>query len=466
MKAGRQAAGLVIVLLACTEAGAQALTPEDVLRSVTRALPLLEQARQEVAIARAESIEARGAFDLKVKGDTLSQRGVYDNDRAKAQLEQPLAASGLSLFGGYRAGQGVFAPYDGKAQTLSDGEVSGGFELPLLRGRATDERRAQRQSAEIGAEVAERGFDKARLTSYKDALAEYWDWVAAGEQLRIARALLDLADTRDRQLADAVAVGQVAPVERTDNRRAILQRRSALATAQRYLEQQTIDLSLYLRDQQGRPVRPALTRLPSLPDPAVPPVDGDEDMHVRRALERRPEIAALRLKRQQQGVALDLARNSLLPDLSLFSQISRDFGTGAPTRAGASFETGLSFALPLQRRKATGKTLQAQAKMLVVDQELRWAEDLIRADVQDAISAIGASRAVLDVITEEVTVARELESLERDRFLLGDSTQFLVNLRELATADAALREARARADYQKALVTLDVVTGRLLDRVP
>jgi len=49
-----------------------------------------------------------------------------------------------------------------------------------------------------------------------------------------------------------------------------------------------------------------------------------------------------------------------------------------------------------------------------------------------------------------VAVARELESLDRDRFALGDSTQFVVNLRELATADAALREARARADYQKA----------------
>ena len=78
----------------------------------------------------------------------------------------------------------------------------------------------------------------------------------------------------------------------------------------------------------------------------------------------------------------------------------------------------------------------------------------------------GVVRAVLDVVSEELQVARELEALERDRFALGDSTQFLVNLRELATADAALREARALADYQKALVAVESATGRLLDRAP
>ena len=90
--------------------------------------------------------------------------------------------------------------------------------------------------------------------------------------------------------------------------------------------------------------------------------------------------------------------------------------------------------------------------------------DDISADVQDALSAVEAARASLALLQQEVAVAVELEGLERDRFQLGDSTQFLVNLRELATADARLREVRARADYQKALVSLEASTGQLLDR--
>jgi outer membrane protein TolC len=101
-----------------------------------------------------------------------------------------------------------------------------------------------------------------------------------------------------------------------------------------------------------------------------------------------------------------------------------------------------------------------------VTEELRWVEDRVRADVQDALSAVRAAQALLDVVTEEVQVARDLEQLERDRFALGDSTQFLVNLRELASADAALREVRALVDYQKARVAVESATGRLLERTP
>ena len=393
-------------------------------------------------------------------------RGFYDNERVSAILEQPLAPLGLTVYGGYRLGRGAFGPYDSRSQTLSDGEATGGVQLPLLRNRAMDSRRAAQQVTALGVEVAERGLDKARLTFFKQALAEYWDWVAAGQQLRVARALLDLAEARDQQLADAAALGQIAPVERTDNRRAILQRRSALFLAERQVQMKSIDLSLYLRAPDGTPVRPNEQRLPPLLLPPLPRAEPDENEELRIAFERRPEVKALRLKRAQQDVELRLAENMVLPALDLYSEVSRDFGSGPESRSGTGVEAGVTFQLPFQRRKATGKALQVRGKMAALDQELRWAEDEVRADVQDALSAVRAARAVQEVVTEELAVARELESLERDRFALGDSTQFVVNLRELATADAALREARALADYQKSLVSVDAATARLLDRAP
>ena len=462
-------AGLLAVPVAARAQIAPAippLSPGELVGSVNRALPLLERARQEVLLAEGALVEARGGFDLKVKAGAESERGFYDNDSFKTVLEQPLSLFGINTYGGYRTGRGTYAPYEGKSATLSDGEISAGFGLPLLRNRAIDNRRAERELAELGVGVAERDLDKARLTFYKEALGEYWDWVAAGQQRRIAQALLDLALARDQQLADAVALGQVAPVERTDNLRAILQRRSALATAQRQLELQAIDVSLYLRGPDSRPMRPAAERLPELPRPAAAAGGPDEAAQIQAALDRRPELRALRLKKQQQELALRAAENQVLPTLDLFSELARDFGTGPESRAGASFQGGVAFELPLQRRKATGKSLQVQAKLSAVAQDLAWAEDRVRADVQDALSALRATRAVLDVVTEELSVARELESLERDRFALGDSTQFLVNLRELTPADAALREARALADYQKALVSVEAATGRLLDRAP
>jgi cobalt-zinc-cadmium efflux system outer membrane protein len=447
-------------------AGAVPLEAAEVLSSVDRAFPLLERARRDRDVAEGEALEARGNFDLKLKAAGETVDGYYDNERLKATVEQPLAPLGMTLFGGYRIGRGPFPVYDEKALTLDEGEWSGGFNLPLLRNRAVDARRADRQVADLGVDVAAQGVAKARLSVFKDALKQYWEWAAAGRQLGVVRGLLDLAERRDVDLADAVRLGQLAPVERTDNLRAILQRRSALVTAQRVVEATAINLSLFYRAPDGTPLRPSVDRVPAaLPEP-VPLTPEQELEAVDLALRHRPEVVAQRLKRSQQEVQVRAARNTLLPTLDLFSDVSRDFGEGRPTREGTEVQAGVFFELPLQRRKASGKTRQAEAKLAGIDADLRFLEDRVRADVQDAASALRAAYATVELVRQELTVARELEGLERDRFQLGDSTQFLVNLRELNTADAAFREVKALADYQKALVDFEAASGRLVDRVP
>ena len=459
------------VLVACVASGfatapvtAQApLEPTEVIRAVERALPLLEQARRDVDIAAGDLTAARGAFDLGVSATSRQLDGEYDNTRFSGLLEQPLTTWGATAYGGYRTGRGTFAIYDGKAETTSAGKVLAGVEVPLLRGRAIDDRRAGRTVAEIGLERSTRQLEAARLGFYTTALSRYWDWVAAGRQLEVARALLALAEARDSQLADAAALGQIAAIERTDNQRAILQRRAALASAERLTEQTAIALSLYYRGADGAPVRPSSDRLPP-PAMAASREVPDEAAQIAAALERRPEVQNSRLARERRRVTLRLAENTRLPSLNFFSEVSRERSEGS--KGGGSLEIGVTFKLPVQRRKAVGQTLRAEAALSRADLDVRWTEDQVRAEVQDELSAVRAAAAIRDVVTAEVLVARELERLERDRFELGDSTQFMVNLRELAAADAAVREVRARADYEKAVVRLDRATGRLLDRVP
>ncbi|MEZ5416485.1 MAG: TolC family protein [Vicinamibacterales bacterium] len=399
-------------------AGAQApLQPGEVLASVDRTLPLLEKARREVDAASGALLASQGAFDLTISAYGQRLTGDYDNTRVTGLLEQPLAPWGITAYGGYKAGRGEFATYDSKALTRSAGEVLAGVEVPLLRGRAIDDRRAARQSAALGVELAGRELDAARLFYFAKALGAYWDWVAAGRQLAIAEALLALAEARDQQLADAVALGQVAAIERTDNQRAILQRRSALALARRAVEQRAIDLSLYYRGPDGQPLRPASDRLPVLEPPPATALPAEAD-DVRAALERRPEVLARRVARDQQDVELRLAENTLLPSLNFFSEASREGGREAKIE-GSEFEVGLSFKLPVQRRKAAGAAAKARAGVAKAGVELQWTEDQVRADVQDARSAVTAAFDVLEVVRSEVDVARELERLERDRFDLA-----------------------------------------------
>lgn len=467
---------LLLLVASCLSvpASAQApLTIETVLEAVDRAFPLLDAAQREAEAADGKNLAAQGAFDVTVQatGDVLRGAG-YDNETATIGIRQPLAPGGLDLFGGYRIGRGTFAPYDGKAQTLSDGEWRAGVSLPLLKNRAIDSRRGTLTRTVLGRQLAEQRVDAARLRFRGEAALRYWDWVAAGRQQAVAADLLAIAETRDRDLADAIALGQLAPIERVDNRRAILQRQSGIIAARRQTERQAIALSLYFRRIDGTPAMVGAEALPAALPPPPPPVTRPEiEAAIAEAMARRPDVRALALQRQQQEVTLALARNALLPSLDLLTQLARDQGDGSRTLRGTGVEVGAAFTLPVARRQARGDEQAALATLARIDAELRFARDRVRTEIEDAASALEAAAEAARIVGDELAVARELEQAERDRFMLGDSTQFLVNLRELATADAALREIAAIAEAHKARVAYDVAAAsglpaRTMTRTP
>ena len=238
----------VLALLGLASAPASGQTPltlGELLVAVDRAFPLLDAARQEQEAAAGEAQSARGAFDLRLQAGADVLRGdAYDNETASVGVVQPLTLGGANIFGGYRIGRGTFAPYDGKAQTLTDGEWRGGLSLPLLRNRAVDARRGAVERTDLGRQLADERVAASRLRFLGEAAVRYWDWVAAGRQQAVANELLAMAEARDRDLAEAIRLGSVAPIERVDNRRAVLQRRSGVVAARRVVERQAITLSL------------------------------------------------------------------------------------------------------------------------------------------------------------------------------------------------------------------------------
>lgn len=455
----------LLLLLSAAAWSAEPLSIDELLGSVDRSFPLIEAVVAERQLADGAAMSARGEFDLKLKGEAKSQQaGYYRNEYAKGLLEQNTTLWGATVYGGYRVGRGTFGPYDEKALTLSGGEWSGGFRTPLLKDRAIDERRAGLQTTQLARQGAEFTISKERLKIYKTALKQFWEWVAAGRQIHVAKDLLQLAEQRNQQLEDTVKLGQLAPVEVTDNLRAILQRRSALVSAERYLQGAAIELSLFFRNAAGDPQQPGADRMmTAFPEPQALTAE-QEAADLAAAMTARPEIQSLLVKRQQQTVEARLAKNQAQPQLDFYFNYSRDAGEGRITRKGNEVEGGLNFELPAQRRKALGKQTQAAAKLTVIDAELRFARDRVLLDVQDAASAVRAAYQLVNVVRDELRAAKQLEEAERARFDLGDSTQFFVNQRELATADAALREIKSLADYHKARAEYEAATARLLER--
>lgn len=448
---------------------------DDVRIATERHHPTIAAALLDQAAMRGELMAGDGAFDPVVKARALGDVSYYQSGIIDVGVDVPTPLWGTTFTGGWRLGAGDFPIYDGKLKTNDGGEVRLGLLVPLLRDGAIDRRRSTIEKLTLEQRVQDEAVRAARLELLRQASFAYWEWVAAGARLTVADELLALAVTRGAQLDDRVAHGDAASVDQRDNQRLIAQRRARVAAQNRALERAAFELSLYLRDDSGAPRVVTRADLPVL-EPAAAVVI-DVDLARADAHERRPELRRLAIVGEQLGVDVRLAENQLLPGLSLSASVSQDIGKTSPPLSSSSsvwapdpktrdipdVEVGVGFDLPVPLRQARGRIAVAEAARARLEQQRRLVGDRVSLDVDDARSAAVAAAERVAAAAAEVDAAVFVEAAERVRFDAGDSTLVVVNLREVATAEARLAAAEAGLESRRAEVALAAATARLLD---
>ena len=123
-----------------------------------------------------------------------------------------------------------------------------------------------------------------------------------------------------------------------------------------------------------------------------------------------------------------------------------------------SVKAGINFSVPLGRWDASGRRDTARAKTIKLTQDRELTKRQVLLEVDDAWSAIQAAVDRFRATDAEVLLAKQLETGERKRFAAGDSTLFLVNQRERATAEALGRLIDIQLEYQQALLALDAAS--------
>jgi outer membrane protein TolC len=440
-----------------------ALSLEDVLSSVRARYPLIEAARQDLSSAEGEYVSSKGSFDLSLKSRaSWDLESYYPGRTFDVLLEQPTTAWGISLLGGYRRGTGSFPVYDGKLQTLDAGEFRGGFSVPLLRDGPTDARRVRVERAEIGVDLARAGLHQQYLESVRLARQRYWEWVASGGKMRVARQLLEIAEKRDLQLQEQFKRGDASKFDVNDNFRGVLQRRSQLESAERLLRRAELELSLYFRDSSGLPLIPERARLPAdfplLPENRVLD-EASWNALTDEALQRRPDIRRIQGQREQNERELRLARNQFLPKVDLNLTVSKDVGNGPVELSKTESEAALLLEIPIPFRGARGRIQSAAATDSRIHSQAILASDRVSTEIRDARSALDQARARVQLANQELELALGLEKGERARFAHGDSNLIFVQLREQTTAEAATRRIDSQLDYWVAEASLDISLG-------
>lgn len=421
---------------------AASLTPvgfDDVILSVRRYYPLVQAAFQERQVADGNQLAAWGEFDTKVKAVSENgPLGFYETYRNSAGIIQPRYDGGY-FFGGYRNGGGSFEPWYLERETNAGGEFKGGFRVPLLRNHDIDARRAAVWRATYDQQLTD-PFIRASLIEFTaEAGRAYWKWVAAGRKYQLGMRWLELAQERNDRIKSRVQAQDLDPPELIDNERAIAKRQAKLADSLRVVEQSAQKLSVYLRDESGRPWVPDLDRL--RPFPALLNVDPDDaGLDIDRARQNRPELETLNLKLRQLQVDYAEACNLTRPQLDAQLTGSQDVGEPTSSKRDKSefeVEAGLYFEVPVQQRKGRGKMHAVQAKMAQVGAKRRLVNDKIAAEVQAAYAGLIRSQESAIKAKEAAELADQMADIERRKFELGESDLLKVALREQYALEAA-----------------------------
>lgn len=436
------------------------ITIEQFLDEVLAANPASISADLENDIASATLRNAQGGFDpaFNLEYEYKTKDGAPTVDVLNAGLELPLSTIfGPKFIAKYKRGEG--SRVSNVDRTALDGEASIGVKVPILQGIFTDKRRALLAKATFRLDLAKANQREQQNELLREASLAYWSWAEAYGQMDVAKAVLDLAITRYKGIAERVRRGEAAPIDSVEALLEVEKRRGDFLKAERKAESATIKLSVFLWNQDGspKPLTAVPKKLPLLPSISSFQIQNDK----RIALVQRPEIGQIEF--EQRSAAIDLAFNSEFQ--RPFIELSAEAMQYKFSTIGVNdYRFGLTVSQPLFFREANSNVQLAEIKVRRTDLKRLEVERKVLASVDDAVSAIERAKERVEVAEREVQYAFLVQEGERRKFQIGESTVLILNLRERATAEARNKLVEARADYLRAVSDYLWATGRIQEK--
>lgn len=424
----------------------------DILKSVVSYHPLLQASEQEIIKAESELLANNGAFDRYIRFDSASYPSSdYERNRFDTTVEQPLLFNGSKVFAGYRHSDGTLPSYEDEFKTSSGGKFRAGFEVPLLRDRATDKRRNLINKSEIEKNIAEKSFELRKNDLLRAASIAFANWRAASKRLEVYNQLLTFSKKRINQMTAKHSAGDIAKFDVDDNQRQILQRESQVASAKQYLQSAIQDLSLFHRNEKGDPI----LNLNVKPEKSSIVIPAElMKINVEDLVKNHPDFEITQYKIKKTTLDKSLAENQYLPKLDAQVVAEQDAGKDSNNNDETEVKIGIKIEIPLQQRTAEGRKLIAQAESKQLENKNQFALEKIRTDLENVKNNVITAKERIRLAKKEADLAYNLEVGEQQRFDNGDSNLIFLNLREQTAAESAIRVIDAELDLEKYLADL------------
>ena len=457
---------LIWLVLSASWAWSQTVVirPETFMLQVLQGHPLAQQAKLIPDFAQTYVLKARGGFDPKLSYD-LSQK--YYGDKmyfslSDAQFKVP-TWFGLTLQTGLEQNRGVYL--DPQGLTPQNGLWYGGISANLGNGLLIDERRAELQKAKVYLQSSQLEQRLALNELMLEAGYAYWDWYMQYHAGSILKEALDIgavrlaAMRRMAELGDRPYIDTVEAAIQYQNRAAALAEQNAkLAAAAAFLDR-------YLWQPDGTPLElsPDAQPLPtdSLALQAVKllytgPVDSMVNQH--------PYLGVISYKLEVLAVEKRYNREQLKPQIELKYNLLNEPIQYNPLAQFSinDYKWGVSAQMPLFLRKerAALQQTQLQIEQTQLQRQDRSAE--LYAKMMAARAEYLNALQQLEVFKTNAISTKMLLAAELNLFETGESSLFMVNTREGAAFQAALKVVEYQAKCEQLWLKWEFLQANLV----
>jgi outer membrane protein TolC len=358
--------------------------------------------------------------------------------------------------------------------------ISFGITQPLLKNLRIDSARQQLRLAKKSQEISDLQFQEIVVNTVANTKQAYYDLVFSQDNLDAARKNLALAQKLLEENEIRVKVGTMAPLDVVSAQSEVASREEGVIVAEN-TQAEAEDILKRAIFPANDPATWALRIVPTdRPTAQAYPVD--LDAAIQRALEQRTDVVAARKGIEQTEIALQFARNQVLPGVDFVASyggaglggtaLRREppfggeivetfpggYGDALSDAFGFNFPTwsiGVNISYPILNRQARAASAQAR---ITKDQALasfRRLELSVAAEVRSAGRAVDTNfKRVASTRAARVLAAQRLDAEEK-KFAAGMSTNFLVTQAQRDLAVAEVNELRAVLDYHKSQITFE-----------
>jgi outer membrane protein len=339
----------------------------------------------------------------------------------------------------------------------------------LLRGAGVDVNLANLRKAQVETQISLYQLSGLAQTLTLEIEKSYWDYFYALGQIDIYSRSLTLAQRIVRETQQRINAGEKARSEIFFVKAEAATREQSLIDAKSDLEKTRIRLLRLI----SPPSADLWNRKLQLMSKPVVMNDWIEDLpvHIRLAMQLRPDVNEARLRETRGELELIKTRNGLLPRLDLFvilggSGYSASFGDSVNNIGSKGLEYVLrgQLEIPIGNNKAVA---QFNRSRFTVQQEREAIDNLLQLAQQDILLAYVEVHRARDQMRAAATTLKfqlEKRDAEMEKFRLGTSSAYAVAQTERDAVNSEVSALRARIDYLKGLAQFYFAEGTLLAR--